>query len=181
MAEPALTPAQLESQLAALHDASFGWARSCCDGNPDDAADLLQHCYLKVLTGQAVFSGRSQFRTWFFGVVRLTALELHRRGARELVLSQRPDDRPPPAAPDEGLLAAEETERLRSALSQLPERQREVLHLVFYQGLSVSEAASVMELSVGTARVHYDRGKKRLRSLLAPPAVSGHELGDVAS
>lgn len=181
MVEPALTSAQLEAQLAALHDASFGWARSCCHGNPDDAADLLQSCYMKVLSGRARFAGRSQFRTWFFGVIRLTALESHRRGTRELALVPHPDDIAPPPTADAALLAAEETARLQGALSQLPDRQRELLHLVFYQELSISEAAVVMELSVGTARVHYDRGKKRLRTLLAPPANSGHAIGDVAS
>ena len=39
--------------------------------------------------------------------------------------------------------------------------------LVFYQELSVAEAASVLGISVGTARTHYQRGKQRLRELLA--------------
>jgi RNA polymerase sigma-70 factor (ECF subfamily) len=56
---------------------------------------------------------------------------------------------------------------LREALAGLPPRQREVLHLVFYEGLSVREASEVMDVSVGSARVHYDRGKRRLRLLLA--------------
>ena len=180
MAERPLTSSELESRLAALHEASFGWARNCCHGDPDDAADILQTCYVKVLSGRATFEGRSSFRTWFFGVIRFTALEARRRGARELVLAARPEERPSPPQPDAELLAAEQGAALRDALLVLPERQREVLHLVFYQELSVSEAATVMDVSVGTARVHYDRGKKRLRALLEPALPeAGHELGDV--
>jgi RNA polymerase sigma-70 factor (ECF subfamily) len=42
-----------------------------------------------------------------------------------------------------------------------------VLHLVFYQDLSISEAAVIMGVSLGSARTHYERGKARLRELLS--------------
>jgi len=56
---------------------------------------------------------------------------------------------------------------LLSLLRRLAARQREVLELVFYQDLSIHEAAAVMRVSLGTARVHYERGKKNLREALA--------------
>jgi RNA polymerase sigma-70 factor (ECF subfamily) len=44
---------------------------------------------------------------------------------------------------------------------------------VFYQDLTIREAADVLEVSLGTARVHYERGKKRLRELLADMELGG--------
>jgi DNA-directed RNA polymerase specialized sigma24 family protein len=39
---------------------------------------------------------------------------------------------------------------------------------VFFHGLTIEEAAQVMGVALGTARVHYQRGKRRLLAMLAP-------------
>lgn len=158
----------LEAGLERLHEESFGWALSCCSGDHARAEDVLQNTYVRVLSGQAVFAGRSLFRTWLFGVIRRVAIEDSRRWrierSRNVVLEH-------PAAqiiahvggaPDE----FEWARALHEALAQLPDRQREVLHLVFYQDMSIAEAAEVMEVTVGTARTHYERAKARVRAFL---------------
>lgn len=174
MAHPALPTPDLEASLAALHEAGFAWARSCCRGDPDLAADVLQTTYVKVLSGQARFSERSSFRTWLFGVIRLTAMELQRRGGRELQFDAEPEVESPSVGADMELIRAEEHEALRESLSKLADRQREVLHLVFQQELSIAEAAGVMGVSLGSARVHYERAKKRLRALLVARGHGRH-------
>ena len=62
---------------------------------------------------------------------------------------------------------------MKWALEQLPDRQREVLILVFYQEMTIKEAAKSMEVSIGSARVHYDRGKKKLRAILSDEPGGG--------
>lgn len=162
----------MAAELERHHADSFGWALSCCGGDRMEADDVLQVAYLKILEGRAKFGGRSDFKTWLFGVIRRTAAERRRRSAvhRLLLLrwlDGRPGARSAGADPDEGFNRLASSERLRSALRALPRRQREVLHLVFYQDLSIREASEVLGISVGAGRRHYERGKHRLRQMLA--------------
>ena len=160
--------ANVEAELERHHADCFAWAMACCERDRSEAEDVLQTSYLKVLDGRAVFASRSTFKTWLFGVIRRTAAEHRRwRGLRRF----RPaslDDRADPS-PDPATAAghSESAGRLVAALATLTARQRELLHLVFYQDLTIAEAAGVLGISIGTARTHYERGKQRLRQLLS--------------
>ncbi len=166
-----MSPADLTAELEQLHAAAFGWALSCCGWDRTAAEDVLQASYLKLLDGRARFEGRSSFRTFVLGVIARTAREARRRSAlrrwlplASLVLGpEAADGRPDPAT---ALARADDTTRLVRALERLSARQRQVLHLVFYEDLTIAEAAAVAGISVGTARTHYERGKAALRKLL---------------
>ena len=74
-----MSPRELEAWLERLHEESFGWALNCCSGDRARAQDVLQSAYVRVISGRAVYAGRSLFRTWLFGVIRRVAIEEHRR------------------------------------------------------------------------------------------------------
>jgi len=157
----------LRCELERLHPASFGWALWCCDHRHDEAEEVLQMAYLKVMEGAARYGGRASLRTWFFSVVRRTAWEQRRRRwVRELLLAQWARQQAAGPAPEQALSVCERNSELRRALAALPARQRDVLHLVFYQELTIEEAAEVLKIGLGTARTHFARGKARLRELL---------------
>jgi RNA polymerase sigma-70 factor (ECF subfamily) len=157
----------LEPALRELHEAAFGWALICCRFDRAEAEDVLQSCYLKALDGRARYGGRAPLRTWWFGVVRRTAQERRRSVLRRLqLLSEHWDASATEGAPTGAVPADPRTAWLREALTALPARQREMLHLVFYQELTVEEAAAVLKLRLGTARTHYARGKRNLRARL---------------
>src|SRR5579864_5303308 len=87
----ALDDAGLRDALEAHHVESYGWALSCCRRRSEEAENVLQLVYLKVLSGKAVFDGKSSFKTWLFAVIRKTAAYEHRMELlRRLRLSQIP-------------------------------------------------------------------------------------------
>jgi len=162
---------ELAKSLAPLHRDAYGWAVHCCGDGPVDPADVLQIAYLKVLQGKARRRCDGMLKTWWFGVIRLTAKEEERRRRfRESLAGKLLRFAPaeePIHRPRSALELDEATRELKVALLQLPPRQSEVLHLVFYQDLSISEAALIMGVSLGSARTHYERAKARLRELLS--------------
>src|SRR6185369_13852492 len=158
--------AELKVELEKLHSASFGWAVSCCAQNRADAEEVLQTVYLKILQGKACYRGECKLQTWLFAVIRKTAIGERRKHVVRMLKSMAVSNSNSDAQPEVNLERSEMQQRFHQALAGLPVRQRETLHLVFYQDLSLSEAAEVMNISVGSARRHYERGKKRLREAL---------------
>ncbi len=156
-----MTPGEIEAELEAHHRAGFAWSLACCGRNREEAEDVLQTSYLKILDGRAQFAGRSSFKTFLFGVIRRTASESRRRRRIAELFFGRPERTPPAPEP-----VPEERLDLLGALARLPRRQREVLDLVFYVGMTVEEAGQVLGVSAGSARAHYDRGKRRMARIL---------------
>jgi RNA polymerase sigma-70 factor (ECF subfamily) len=160
-----LKPFAPEKEIEKLHAASFGWALTCCRFDRQEAADVLQAAYLKVLDGRAKYDGQSAVRTWLFSVIRKTAADRHRRRFLEALALRRWWVGRAPAVESgaDELVAREERRKcILGALQRLATRQRQVLDLVFYHGMTIEEAAKVMGVSIGTARAHYHRGKRRL-------------------
>ena len=163
---------ELRSRLEGCQRESYGWALCCCSRDAAEAENVLQAVYLKVLDGRARFDGRAAFKTWLFSVIRRTAADARRRKfLRRLRLAGYASSVASEESPDETVYRSEVRALFRRALDALPRRQAEVLQLVFYHDLSLSEAAGVMCVSVGSARTHYERGKKRLRRLLKESGV----------
>lgn len=158
--------ADIEKLLAQYHNASYGWALACCQRNVEEAKETLQITYLKVLEGKAVPPPSAHFKAWLFRVIRNTAIDLQRKRTVRTKLRiqfSRNQKGLDPAPMD---FANKQQVELASAMEKLSKRQMELLHLVFYQGHTLAEAADILGLSLGTARSHYARAKEKLRLLL---------------
>ena len=154
-------PRVSRSALEAIHDQVFGWALSRCDYQHAVAEDLVQQTYVELLTGKAKFEERSSLKTFVFSVVQNLSRSRFRRVASRMRLVQEVKRN----MPDEAVVAPTITEHpnLWATVQQLPQRQRDVIELVFCRDMTIEEASHVMGVTTGTGRVHYDRAKKALR------------------
>jgi RNA polymerase sigma factor (sigma-70 family) len=163
-----MSEARLKTMMEQTHTEAFGWALYCCRGDREAAADLLQSAYVSILDGRARFEGRSSFKTWLFAVLRRSAARRGRllQRALKLVRERMPVKEADAPTQEAAVLRGELRDRMEALLRDLSQRQQQVLRLVFYHGLTIEEAAHIMEVSVGSARTHYERGKRRLHDAL---------------
>lgn len=146
------------------------------------AEEVVQDTWMGVLRGIGGFEGRSSFRTWLFRILvnrARTAGVRERRSmavgdAEAAVDASRFDEKGAWTAPpeqwiediDDRLRAGKLADRIRSAIEELPARQREVVTLRDVEGLSSDEVCEVLEISDGNQRVLLHRGRSRVRQVL---------------
>ena len=172
-----MTGREIRKALETHHPSCYGWALHCCHGDRSQAQEVLHNAYLAILEGRARFAGKALFKTWLFGVIRVTAMSWRMRWRRSFGQPlPDPQDQSPSSGPEERLYQAQLRQMLEKMLSRLPQRQRDLLHLVFYQELTVEEASRVLGISTGSARTHYHRGKKRLRRDLQEAGVENGQI-----
>ncbi len=132
-----------------------------------EVEDVAQEVFLKVYTRIQAFDERSKFYTWLYRVAANAAKDHVKKRSRRPAVALE-EDEVLPAAGDNPVqhAAAAETRRLvREAIAALPLRYREVLTLRELQGLSYSEIAGVLQISIGTveSRLHRARAKLKRR------------------
>lgn len=130
--------------------------------NEAAAADLVQQVMLMMIERLRAGALREHERliSFVFGICRMLVLELRRGHARrERLLETYGEVLSPPPIPLPDL----DSKRLAQCLESLPERERTVLILTFYNELSADALAHELELSSANVRVIRHRGLERLR------------------
>ncbi len=156
----------LREMMEMNHTSAFGWALYCCNGDCEEAADVLHSVYVQILEkGSKSFKGKSSFKTWLFSIIRNTSkrrrfqLNLRVKKLRDSIFRTQVDAK----GIEDRIQENQARARILRLLETLSRQQRQVLQLVFYHDLTIEEAAVVMGVSVGSARTHYARGKSRLK------------------
>jgi RNA polymerase sigma-70 factor (ECF subfamily) len=141
-------------------------------GNEEDAQDVVQDAYIRVMKGIRRFRGDSSVSTWLYRVTANTAYTfLQRRNKqRTQPLSEVEDVIALPeaggAGPDDAVVTAELRDRLQDAVAELPPSYRSVVVLKDIYGLPHEEIASSLGISETACKVRLFRARRRLREAL---------------
>ena len=142
--------------------------------NASEAEDLVQDVFVTFLERIDSFEGRSQLRTWLFGVLYLKMHERRRASVKDRatdslddVMESRFDSRGkwvrPPADIERLLLSTEIGEVIKSCMGGLTLNQREAFVLKEVDGLDTPEICKILGVSVTNFGVLMHRARARLR------------------
>ncbi len=134
----------------------------------EDADDVLQECLIKVYRGIGRFEGKSKLYTWLYRIATNEALTFLKKRQR------RAED----ALDDEGYVRAKQLRaetpidandlqrKLERALTQLPDKQRLVFNLRYFEEMSYKEMGVLLQTSVGALKASYHHAVKKVEAAL---------------
>ena len=138
--------------------------------NHEDASELAQDAFVRAYRSLAKFEGQAQFSTWLHRItvnvcLNRLALKTYPRAPIAAIEASPGHDE----AADAALIRAERAERVRTAVAQLPKKQRAALILRIYHDLPYEEVAQAIGGSVNAAKTNFFHALGSLRKLLKQP------------
>jgi RNA polymerase sigma-70 factor (ECF subfamily) len=135
-------------------------------GDRAEAEEVAQETFLRLWTAAADFEPHAQPKTWLYRIARNQCIDRIRKRRThgeevELLEHEAGEDRPSAL-----LLRKQIAAQVGEALATLPERQREAITLVHYEGLSGAEACDVLSVSAEALESLLARGRRALREQL---------------
>ena len=143
------------------------------------AEDITHDCFLSLIRKPENFRpGRASLRTYLFSAARNLWLKQFRKLGRESALDDFSEDQfvAFDRQPLRRVLDDELSLKVQEAVSSLPPLQREALVLFEYEGLALSEIASLAGTDIGAVKARLYRARERLRNTLQPYLNSSQEI-----
>lgn len=134
----------------------LAFARTC---NKADAEDITQEVFLKYMKNKKEYKDYEHLKAWFLTVTSNTCKNLFSSAWNQKTEGIADRDIPVEMEADEGSDVA-------TAIAKLPDNYREVIHLFYYEELSIDEISRVIDTKVSTIKSLLHRGRKKLRSIL---------------
>ena len=158
--------AALEKVVRDYYPRVFGLAARML-GNPDEAHDVAQEVFARVLRSLRHYREKQTFRSWIFTITANVVRDLYRKSKRALSLSEGLEESLVGGeSADQPIERQEDRERIRAAFDRLPGNDKLLILQIFQQGLSRAEVAEALGISVNAVRIRLHRALELLRRLV---------------
>ena len=155
----------LGALYTALETPVFRFIRSRLN-DPFEAGDILHDVFMEVWRGAGRFEGRSQVKTWVFGIAHRKVIDAHRRRGRVDMTDDLPDGPDDDPDPETSLASAEEAAHVRHCVGELSDAHRAAISMAFYEDMSYGDIARVLEVPEGTVKTRVYHAKRLLMRCL---------------
>ena len=156
-------PAALEDAYRTLGPLVLSYLRRYVPQS--DVEDVMQRVFYEVWRVHDRYDPELSLRAWVLGIARKRAID-HLRKRRDVVV---PIESMREIAGDDGREVADRlawADEVRGALAMLPELQRQVIELAYFDGYTQTEMARELDIPLGTVKTRTARGLQRLAGLL---------------
>ncbi len=133
-----------------------------------DVEDVMQRVFYELWRVHERYDPNQSLRGWVLSIARKRAID-HLRKRRDVVV---PLDSMREITGDDGREVADRlvwADEVRGALDLLPQLQREVIELAYFDGYTQTEIALALDIPLGTVKTRTSRGLQRLAGLLENP------------
>ena len=142
-------------------------------GNREAAEDCGQETMIRIWRSLNSYRGDCALESWVYRIAANCCMDWLRKKKRDKSVSMEPlqeqgfDPADPSPGTEEQVVTEDEHRRLREAITQLPEDQREALILTQLEKIPYEEAALALGVSEGTVKSRVNRAKVRLKEILS--------------
>lgn len=129
----------------------------------DDADDVLQNTFIKAWTGLDGFRGDAKLSTWLFRIANNETLNFLERRRQQLSLDDEAAVGVSARLESDPYFDGDETARqLQEAIASLPDKQRQVFNLKYYEEIKYEEMSELLGTSVGALKASYHHAVKKI-------------------
>ena len=167
-------PEQVFQQIVRDYSERLYWHVRRMVGSHEDADDLLQDIFLKIWTALPSFRGEAQLFTWVWRIATNETLNwLRREKVRAALRFASADDLVAQKVAADPYFNGTAAEReIAKAIARLPEKQRQVFLLRWWDELSYEEISAITGTSVGALKASFHLAKEKLQLNLSDTDVS---------
>ena len=134
----------------------------------DDADDVLQNTFIKAWTGLDGFRGDAQLSTWLFRIAYNETLNFLQRRRQALSLDDEGVASVAATLQGDPNFDGDETERqLQEAIALLPDRQRQVFNMKYFDEMKYDDMSRILGTSVGALKASYHHAVKKISDFFA--------------